>query len=257
METKIKVMTFNLRVRTEKDGKNCFDFRKEKILDVIARENPDLIGFQEASDTMLKWLKTNLLEYVVLGHGRNENYHGEGIPIAYRRDAFDLHRFEEMWLSYTPDQPASRMEGVGQSKYPRVMVYSELVPANGDTPIVFCNVHTDHRVDKARVAECMMVMQKLFAAKHRFVLTGDFNDRPDSESILSIVETADALGTVDATAEIKGSFHGFSGDVKDRKIDYIFTNLKTDPKSSYAVPDAGEDGVYYSDHAALCAFVEI
>lgn len=257
MAIKIKVMTFNLRVRVPRDGINCFDFRKENILNVIDRERPDLIGFQEANDEMLSWLKESLSDYVVLGHGRYANYHGEGTPIAYRRELFDLHRFEASWLSYTPDVPESIFEGVGQSEFPRMMIYAELVHRDADKPIAFCNIHTDHKSESARVAECIAAMQRLYASPWRFVLTGDFNARPDSASITSILGTAQALGTVDATASIKGSFHGFTGDVGDRKIDYIFTNLSTETEGAYAALDEGKDGVYYSDHLALCAFVEI
>jgi endonuclease/exonuclease/phosphatase family metal-dependent hydrolase len=257
MSVLIKAMTLNLRMRTEKDGKNCFDFRKNRILEVIANENPDVIGFQEATDGMLAWLKESLVDYVVLGHGRKADYHGEGTPIAYRRSLFDLHRFEEMWLSYTPDVSGSRIEGVEQSKHPRVMAYAELIHKDAEKPFVFCNVHTDHKGERARVAECMMVMQKLSTSPWKFVLTGDFNDRPDNPSICVIRATADTLGTVDATENIVGSLHLFTGEVKDRKIDYIFTNLPTDPTKSYAVEDHGIDGVFYSDHLALCAWIEI
>ncbi|WP_208787240.1 hypothetical protein, partial [Enterococcus faecalis] len=72
-----------------------------------------------------------------------------------------------------------------------------------------------------------------------------------------IKSTAEQLGTVDATSGIPGSFHGFRGDVGNHKIDYVFTNLPTDPAASYAIADDNACGVYYSDHNALCAFVEI
>ena len=250
-------MTFNLRIRVEQDGKNCFDFRRERILETIFREQPDLIGFQETNDAMLAWLKQSLTDYVVLGHGRKENYHGEGTSIAYRRNLFDLHRFEVLWLSYTPDLPESRFLGLGQSMFARTMTYCELIHKDAEKPISFCNVHTDHMGELARITECAAVMQRLSASPWKFVLTGDFNDRPDAPSIKCITETAATLGTVDTTAGILGSFHGFTGDVKNHKIDYIFTNLPTNVEQSYAVADEGRDGVYYSDHLALCAFVEI
>lgn len=257
MENKIKVMTFNLRVRSHKDGINCFDFRRERILEVIEKENPDIIGFQEATDIMLCWLKSNLSDYVVLGHGRKEDYHGEGTPIAYKKELFDLHRFEATWLSYTPDVPASRLDGTDQSSCPRMMIYTELIHRDSDKPFAFCNVHTDHRGVQARASECFAVMQRLFTSPWRFILTGDFNALPDSAPIQSVVGTFDAMGTVDTTKNIVGSFHGFTGDAKNCKIDYIFTNLPTDPDASYAITDEGVDGVYYSDHFALCAYVEI
>ena len=254
---KIKVMTFNLRVRSDKDGNNCFDLRKGKVLDVIRRESPDLIGFQEATDPMLDWLKESLSEYYVLGHGRGADYHGEGTPIAYKKNRFDLHAFREEWLSAEPQKPASVFEGLDQSKYPRVLLCAELVAKEIDTPIAFFNIHTDHRGMMARVAECSILVREMAASRFGFVVTGDFNALPNSPEIGLVTATEPSLGTVDATREIVGSFHGFRGDVGTHKIDYIFTNLPTDPAASYAIADDDSCGHYYSDHNALCAWVEI
>lgn len=257
MAIKIKVMTFNLRVRVEADKNNCFDFRKEKILRVIREEAPDLIGFQEANDMMRQWLLENLTDYYVLGHGRDAAYHGESVPIAYRKDTFSLHSFRQEWLSVTPNLPGSVLGGLDQSKFPRVYACAELLHKDADEPISFFNVHTDHSGDMARIAEATILCRELAKSPYRFVITGDFNAYPNELSINMIRSTADQLGTVDATQHIVGSFHNFYGDVKECKIDYIFTNLACDPKQSYAVPDDDSCGHYYSDHNALCSFVEI
>lgn len=257
MSVKIKVMSFNMRVRSDKDGNNMFDFRREKILNMLNREKPDLIGFQEITDVMLVWLKSNLTDYYILGHGRNESYKGEGIPIAFRKDVFDLHAFSEEWLSLAPQTPKSVIKGLDQSVYPRVMSRAELVHKESTEPIAFFNMHTDHRGETARIVENAFLLRAIQASPFKFIATGDFNARPDAPSICMITATADTLGTVDATSHIKGSFHGFKGDVGDCKIDYIFTNLQTNPEDSYAVADDDSCGHYYSDHNAVCAFLEI
>lgn len=253
---KIKVMTFNLRVRTPIDGANFFDLRKNKILELILKEKPDVIGFQEASDFMHEWLKNSLVDYYVLGHGRGKDYHGEGTPVAFRKSMFDLHSFREKWLSFTPDSPASVFEGLDQSGCPRVYVCAELVHKDSKHPFAFYNVHTDHRGEQARIAECVLLAKELAASRFGFVVTGDFNALPSSTEI-SMLLADNRLGIVDATKKIKGSFHGFKGDVGSNKIDYIFTNLPTDPAKSYAVADDDSCGHYYSDHNAICAYVEI
>ena len=43
----LKVMSFNLRTDTPKDGINAFSERYPRVLEVIRNEKPDLIGFQE------------------------------------------------------------------------------------------------------------------------------------------------------------------------------------------------------------------
>ena len=59
---KLKVMSFNLRVEAQIDGINNLINRKGKILDVIATEAPDLIGFQEARDGTRAWLRDTLMD---------------------------------------------------------------------------------------------------------------------------------------------------------------------------------------------------
>ena len=254
---KIKVMSFNMRMATEKDGNNSFWSRKEKILKTLAAESPDVIGFQEITDEMLAWLKTSLNDYYVLGHGRSSNYRGEAVPVAYRREFFDLHSYRTEWLSADPACAGSRLEGLDQSPCPRMYVCAELRHKECDRPFAFFNVHTDHQGELARIAETTQLCRALHQTRFGFVLVGDFNAKPDSKSIAVITSTAATLGTRDITSHIKGTFHGFLGEVGDKKIDYIFTNLPSEPDSGYAVLDDDAEGYYYSDHHALCAYVEI
>ena len=251
----LKVMTFNLRIRTKSDGENIFDNREPRILDVINSEAPDLIGFQEANDYMTEFLQKNLPEYYFLGHGRGADRRGEAPLIAYRWDKFMLHSFDEEMLSLTPLVAGSRVEGIGQSTCPRAFACAELICKEDNSRFAFCNVHTDHIDQTVVLVECTMLMQHLGRKSIPFVLTGDFNATPDTLAIKMIRETKERLGTVDATADIKKSFHDYGRLQEDLKIDYIFTNLKTDPALSYAVPNS--EAGFYSDHYALCATVEI
>ena len=212
MSVKLKVCTFNLRTPVKADGINYFPNRKERILEGIRKENPDLIGFQEANDFMVDWLKTNLTDYYVVGHGRDKRMHGEGAHIAFRKDKFDLCRFEETWLSLTPNTPASRVDGVGQSTCPRVVTRADLLHKDATNPISFFNIHTDHMGEMSRVVECMMLAQEMLKSPYRSIATGDFNALPDSQSITLFLENTKAFGMVDATSEIPVSFHHYKCD---------------------------------------------
>lgn len=255
MAVELKVMTFNLRIRARSDGENMFDFRKPYILDVINGEKPDLIGFQEANDEMADFLKQSLPEYYFLGYGREANYHGEAPMIAYRWDTFYLHTFSEEMLSLVPQVQGSRMDGVNQSRCPRAFACAELIHRESSNPIAVYNVHTDHWGQDVVYTECVMLMQSIGRRAMPFILTGDFNATPDTPAIAMIRASKDVLGTVDATEEIKTSFHNYGRKEEDFKIDYIFTNLPTDPTKSYSVPNP--EGKFYSDHYALCAMITL
>lgn len=261
MKHEIKVMSFNMRCNVASDGANCFDCRRNKILDVLNRENPDVIGFQEITPDMLIWLE-NVLggRYTVLGHGRDKDYGGEANPIAYRTSRFSLHSYSMGWLSKTPEIPGSRLTDADQSGCPRIYCYAELIDRVAHTKFAFINTHTDHKGAMARMFECNMLMELIRSKGVPFAMVGDFNDFPHTEPIKLILDTHDELGTCDATKLIKGSFHHFSMErilQNNKKIDYIFTNLPHDPARSYAVADDDSCGHFYSDHLALCAYLTL
>ena len=79
------------------------------------------------------------------------------------------------------------------------------------------------------------------------------NASPEKPEIKVFFEVAGA-GAVEATAELGGTFHDFGRRETKSKIDYIFTNADFD--NPRIVPDEGNDGLYYSDHHAVCADIE-
>ena len=108
MAKTIKVMTFNLRVAVACDGINHFDRRLPRIVEFLDTESPDLIGFQEVNLYMKECLHEQLPDYVLIGCGRERDFGGESALIAYKKDRFELIRFENFWLSATPRVPGSR-----------------------------------------------------------------------------------------------------------------------------------------------------
>ena len=124
---KVKLMTFNLRIANAGDGINAFDNRKERVKETIMYESPDVVGFQEASDGMIDWIKVAIRsKYVVVGTGRNADRTGEGARIAFKKKKFELVSLETIWLSETPNIPGS-CYSVDQSTCPRVFTAIELM----------------------------------------------------------------------------------------------------------------------------------
>ena len=80
----LKCMSFNLRVAAACDGVNMFFRRAPRVLEVLEREQPDLVGFQEVTDDMRTWLTEHLHGYTLQGCGRERNCHGESMLLGYR-----------------------------------------------------------------------------------------------------------------------------------------------------------------------------
>ncbi len=258
MSQEIKVMTFNLRVNSQTDGINHFDYRKPRILKVIADEAPDLIGFQEARDHMRTWLREELTDYMVIGCGRYPGYIGESAPLAFRKDKFEMLGSETFWLSSTPSVPGSIYDGSDQSECPRMCTVVTLKHHDSDDLLLFVNTHTDHEGALSRTLASAQLLQYMSGKNMKTVLTGDFNALPDSTE-MKMLTSAKHFPLTDCTEKVSGTYHSFGKIPPEEawKIDYIYTNLPTDAERSYKVEDVPVDGVYISDHQPVVAFVEL
>lgn len=256
MAVQFKIMSFNLRVDNTGDGINSFTNRFHRVVEVLEREKPHLVGFQEVTDSMRARLRDSLPGYTVQGCGRESNYHGESMLIAYPKAGVELISLENLWLSPTPTVPGSRFGG-DQSGCPRMFTSALLKIDGAASPIRFINTHLDHVGKDARYLGAMQLVQYISTHPEPFVLTGDFNAPPDSREIRLITDALSSRSVKDCTAELGGTFHNFGRHIPDRssKIDYIFTDIPC--TSGYTVEDVPVNGQYYSDHYAVCATVEL
>ena len=250
------IVTFNLRCDNDYDGENRFQFRKGLILDRIAAEKPDVIGFQECLPVMSDFLRTYMLGYTCVGCGRDADYGGENNMIAFRTDRFELMGLETFWLSPTPDEPGSRFEK--QSGCPRLCTRATLRPLG--TPRIFhaVNTHLDHEYEEARVQGARLIMARLKELLARrpapLFLTGDMNDYPDSAALKAFTED-EGLSLTDQTPGFKASYHGWGKCPDAGQIDYILTSGLRAVKPPVAWTERPY-GKYLSDHNALGAFLD-
>ena len=252
----LKCMSFNLRVAVACDGVNMFFRRAPRVLEVLEREQPDLVGFQEVTDDMRTWLTEHLHGYTLQGCGRERNCHGESMLLGYRTGVCELLALENRWLSPTPDVPGSTFGG-DQSSCPRMVTAVLLRHNASEQPFRFLNTHLDHVGAQARYLGAMEIVQRIAAWREPFVLTGDFNAPPDAPEIQLITEALAGRGAVDCTAGLPGTIHDYGRLPPEKRvrIDYIFSDGRC--LDAYVVPDQPVNGQYYSDHNAVVALIEL
>ncbi len=255
MSVTLKVMSFNMRIAAKVDGLNFFWNRAEKVKKMLFEEKPDLIGFQEVTDEMRDWLKKEFPEYTVLGCGREKDYRGESVPLAFRTDAFELVELSQFWLSPTPHIAGSRYTNAEQSKCPRITVAATLKHREASELLRFYNTHLDCTGHMARMLGAAQVMQSVSAWGGKCVITGDFNAGPEGVLMKSFTDSPE-YPLVDATASLPGTYHGY-GKIEPYKIDYILTNAACDSNKSYLISDEPTDGIYLSDHNPVCAYITL
>lgn len=256
IDMSIKIMTFNLRYDNEGDGVNYFPNRLSRILEVIEGEKPDIIGFQEVTDNIRATMYASLKGYLFAGCGRDARYHGESMLVAYRYESLEMIKCDNTWLSETPSVPGSRYGG-DHSGCPRMFTTLLLKHNEYDAPFYFINTHLDHEGANGRLLESKQLCKAIEALDGHIIMTGDFNAEPSAPEIKYILTSLKSKGVIDCTSEIEPTFHNFGRLSKDEcvKIDYIFTSGKC--LRSYKIEDEAPNGLYYSDHNAIVAEIEI
>lgn len=244
----MKLVTYNIRYDCGQDGINNFSFRKSFILETIAREKPDVIGFQEVLPHVALWLKENLKDYYVVGCPRETDLTGEQVCIAFRPDKFNLMKMDTFWLSPTPYVPGSRYPE--QSICPRTCTEVVLQELSGGKIFRMLNTHLDHEGSLARVLGAKQILEAMdnaqFFPDAPIVLVGDMNAEPDSPEMELIASRMENL-----TKGIGITYHGFMGP-NQCCIDYIFVSGAISGSDVRKWTDS-RDGVFLSDHFPVSA----
>ena len=66
----MKVMTFNLRFENDRDGDNAWVHRRERVVKIINRYQPSILGTQEGKWSQLMYLRDQLPGYEIFIPGR-------------------------------------------------------------------------------------------------------------------------------------------------------------------------------------------
>lgn len=257
----LKVCTFNIRYAGDHDGVNCWDYRKDFILDRFPKYQADIIGFQEVKPVQRDWLEENLPDYAVAGTGRSPDYQDECTAILYRKDRFQLMSLDTFWLSDTPYVPGSCFQ-TDQSVCPRICTCAVLLERESRQLIRIYNTHLDHVGKIAQAQGMTQILTRIGQDDARYpnvpvILTGDFNVLPDSE-VCKQVSSYSSCGRklVDVTADVGVTFHNYEPEKPGIKIDYIYTNATCDQSLTVKLTDH-QDGVFLSDHYPVMAVLTI
>jgi endonuclease/exonuclease/phosphatase family metal-dependent hydrolase len=260
MVNNMKIVTFNIRCDCGADADNNFEFRKPFILKKLLEEKPDIICFQEVMSHVALWLNDSLLDYIIVGCGRDENLDGEQVSIAYRRDKFTLIALDHFWHSETPHVAGSFFPE--QSIFPRLCTQCYLMERETRRIIRVVNTHLDHISSAARSKELELVLKTISSPSMYkecvIFFAGDFNALPESEE-MSVLKSYPEFKCL--TNNIGITYHGyfidngFSENDSSPQLDYIFVRGDVELISVEKWKDV-HDGVYLSDHYPVSVVVK-
>ncbi len=265
----VSAMTFNIRYGTADDGANRWENRRELVFDVIRKNDPDVIGLQEALGFQIDEIRKALPQYAMIGVGREDGKtKGEYSAILYRSDRFEVEQGGTFWLSGTPDVPGSITWG---NACTRICTWARFVEKKSSRAFYHCNLHLDHVSQPSREKSMLLLVERIGKRQHAdpFVVTGDFNADEKNTAILFLkgktslpgkeggkaenpIPMLDTFRVMHPDANDVGTFHDFKGTDTGGKIDYILTISNIHVLDAQILYDNTE-GRYPSDHFPVTA----
>jgi endonuclease/exonuclease/phosphatase family metal-dependent hydrolase len=255
-------MSFNVRLGVAEDGENSWDRRKALLARVVHDFDPDLLGTQETWPFQAEHLIDQLPGRAYVGWPRQpgNDADGEQCGILVRSARFEKLDEGQLWLSETPQVPASRS---WDSSLPRVVTWVKLHDrSRPDGVLVFFNTHFDHLGRTARLESARLLRRKLLEleASTAWIVTGDFNCGEGSPPYEALVEVGpDRLVVIDAYRAAhpgrddgEGTYHAFGGERSGERIDWILHSTHFETVSS-AIDRTADGGRYPSDHFPVTA----
>lgn len=237
------VMTMNLRFGLARDGENRWDRRKAVVGEFLKQLRMDFIGFQEMNHFQADFLEKILADYDHIGWYNRKLPWWQSNIIFFHKDWTCLgHRHH--FISRFPDIP-SKMAG---SRWPRQYVVGWFEKQGRN--LLVANTHFDFDpAVQAKSAGMVTTFLKRFPPGLPVVITGDFNAGHDS----SAFKTFQTHGFKEVfEADPPGTFHGFTGKIDGRHIDWILYRGKIRPVTRRVL--TFHKGIQYpSDHFPVAA----
>ena len=245
----VRLMTYNVRYNNPDDGPNWWEKRKEKVVDLILKHSPDVLGVQEALNDQMRQLNSFLINYDYYGVGRDDGkIKGEYTAIFYKKEKLNLLGSGTIWLSETPNIIGS----VGwDASMERICSWVKLEEFISKKSFFVFNAHFDHIGKEARKNSALLIMEKIkeIADNVPVVFMGDLNFTPE-EPPYPIVLANDFLDSF-KNENKKCTYTGFEiAGAKCKLIDYVFTNNKF-KINSFLIDDSNDGKYYPSDHLPI------
>lgn len=257
----LKIMSFNLRYGTAKDGENAWPKRCDIVVDTIRAQAPDLIGSQECLDFQAEYIVEKLPEYAWFGVSRKQSMKDEMAAVFYRKSLLVPIEAETFWLSETPEVVESKS---WDSSLPRTATRIRFYHRESRGFFTFFNTHLDHMGVEARKKGAELIVSRAAAlpADMPVIVTGDFNcfggnSVPWQTFVDGGFQDAWQLAKERSGPDV--TFHDFSGKPgvgADGRIDWIMIRGAAEVAVCETLT-TNKDGRYPSDHFPVRAQIKL
>ncbi len=253
----LHVMTFNIRYGTAADGENHWLKRREQLFALLQRQQPDVIGLQEALHGQIDEILRAVPGYAYVGVGRADGRRaGEYAAVVYRTARLQARRTDTFWFSDTPGVVKSTSWG---NRIERICTWAFFEDDQGPSFYLY-NVHLDHESQSSRERSVALLLATIAARdpKAPAIVTGDFNAGEQNPAARAMAAAfRDSFRIVHPDAREVGTFSGFSPhQTRGDKIDFVFVEPGAEVLEASILRDA-VDGRTPSDHFPVTARIRL
>lgn len=249
----LKVMSYNIRMGTAKDGTNSWEYRYPATAMMIQDQKPDVFGVQEAFEFQIKFIEDNFTDYDSFGVGRdNGKVEGEFMSIFWNKKTVKMIKGGTFWLSETPEKPSLGWDAACK----RTATWALMKDKNTGKMFYFVNTHLDHKGVEARKKGLELIVSKIDDINPKgypMVLTGDFNIKPDNEALIGLEEKMQSARKIAPKTDNNQTFNGWGKAKSDMVIDYIYVSGFSACPEYHTVNEKYGQWKYISDHYPIYA----
>ncbi|MGE0159898.1 MAG: endonuclease/exonuclease/phosphatase family protein [Gemmatimonadales bacterium] len=262
----MEVMTFNIRTSAIPDGDDAWPLRKERVIETIARLDPDVLGLQEALTEQIEFIARELPQYRWLGVDRGLNGGtglSEATPIFYKHAELVPLESGTFWLGDMPNGSyRGRDGGRGGS---RIVTWARFHHLETGRDLWVYNTHLSPRPGQQHIVAAERINERIAALPEgsAVIVLGDFNATAGESDTWRAATGGGLRDAWDAAAVREGpaaTYNGFRpvGDDEEGegRIDWVLIGGPVDVSSAATIIDSMH-GHYPSDHFPVVAKLTI
>jgi endonuclease/exonuclease/phosphatase family metal-dependent hydrolase len=249
----LKVMSYNIRMGTAKDGTNSWEYRYPATALMLQDQKPDVFGVQEAFDFQIRFIEDNFTDYDCVGVGRdNGKSEGEHMSIFWNKKTVKMIKWGTFWLSETPEKPSKGWDAACK----RTATWALMKDKNTGKMFYFVNTHLDHRGSEARRQGLNLIVSRIDEINQKgypMVLTGDFNMKPDDAALTGLEQRMQSARKIAPKTDNHATLNLWGKGKADMVIDYIYVSGFSACPEYHTVNEKYGQWKYISDHYPIYA----
>ena len=258
-ECVLSVMSFNVAVDNRGEGTG-WNWRRDVVNTMLSKEEPEIIGFQEAQAHEITDMVNAHPEYAWYGLGRDTGKkpanttsydYEEAMVIFWLKDSLSVEKCGTFWLSETPDVVSKGWDAA----YNRTCTWARFVHKRTQQPFYMFNTHLDNKGKTARSSSMVLIAKKMLEINSErlpMFLSADFNTKSDDTIFAPIANamksTRDVAPDSDKT---KMTFNNYNA--PKSQIDHIFYSGLGLAPLTFKVLDGSYGAYLISDHYPIMA----